>query len=318
MMDMTLSSMGYGTMLVLVTADMYLHAPAHYLLKHIAMILSLIAAVSPQINLALIAQVVWAISIATSEAAPDKILAEVELETTADDNDVPSQAKMMVDESLKLFLKNLDSSSNCDGKPWKSASETEGIKVYSSELAGQSTKRWKVETVVKAPSVEALVEELFNFDKRASGSGGWDSAVKSGRIEKTWGDYSISVMATNAAAGGAISSREFVDVRVKVPDHPAVSKGGLLIASIGIEPKTDKWCAPFPKLDKNATLGRNFSGGGVKIEPTGEPNTFNYTMVNNLNLKGWIPTSVINSATADALVESHKAMHKHLKSKFDL
>ena len=59
-------------------------------------------------------------------------------------------------------------------------------------------------------------------------------------------------------------------------------------------------------------------GGGVALIPldkdaNGEANRFKYVLVTNVDLKGWLLTSVVNSATTSAMKDSTMQMREHLQ-----
>jgi hypothetical protein len=318
------------------TLDVWQHGPVPAPLKHVGLAASLLALPVLRFEAFVAAELLWLALIAyaaaagepgkaaTEEGEAGKPAAAAAAAVESGPPAVPAEGERRLQDGLQKALINLDGGdgkNNSEGKPWKQQQDSDGIKVWNSELPGESCKRWRCETVVKAPSIQALLEELFNFDVRA-GPNGWDSAVKEGKVLAVFkGDnYSLARMSTNAAAGGAVSSREFIDIRAKYVGggHPACPEGGALITNVGLEPKKDKsWLPAMPSEDKNLVLGKSLPGGGVRISPVaGQPGLFKYEMVTNMSLGGWLPSSVINSATGGALVESMQLMHAHLKKKF--
>mmetsp|Transcript_20509 Transcript_20509/g.40321 ORF Transcript_20509/g.40321 Transcript_20509/m.40321 type:complete len:339 (+) Transcript_20509:92-1108(+) len=328
-----LSRVAFSAFFALFSVDIWLHGPAQGVAKHVALAISALAALAGRYELYILAQLAWLVALAVSEASA--IASKAELTKPASkpvSKSVPEKSKVTlekdvlpkaglerIEHSLKQFAKNLDADHTCDGKPWQLEQDRDGIKVFSAEFPGQSTKRWKVTCTCRAESLQELEAELMDFDRRV-GAKGWDTALKEGSIVKSFGEhFTIARMVTNAAAGGAISSREFFDLRVKYhgsTQHHLAPDNGSISATVGLDPKKDKtWLANVLKPDKTYVLGTSHPGGGMRITSLGD-NTFKYEMVNNMNLNGWIPTSVINSATSSALLESHQAMLAHLRKKF--
>ncbi|GBG34368.1 StAR-related lipid transfer protein 3 [Hondaea fermentalgiana] len=337
-LDWTSGQVAFSAFFVLFAADAWLHGPVQGPARHAALAVSVTAAVAGRYEAFLAAQFVWLAvlafagsptSLKKASAAP-AAGAEAQAKTATKSkregldpatgtSALPAQGKKLIEDSLSKFVKNLDPVHSCDGKTWQLEQDKDGIKVFSAAFPGQSTKRWKVTCTCRAESLHELCEELFNFDKR-TGASGWDTALKTGNIVKTFGEhFTVARMITNAAAGGAISSREFFDLRVRYngpSEYKFAPENGCLTATVGLDPKKDKsWLPSMPKPDKNYVVGTSYPGGGVRISALGK-DTFLYEMVTNMNLNGWIPTSVINTATSSALLESHQAMLAHLDKKF--
>mmetsp|Transcript_2509 Transcript_2509/g.4143 ORF Transcript_2509/g.4143 Transcript_2509/m.4143 type:complete len:332 (+) Transcript_2509:6-1001(+) len=313
--------------------DLWLHGPVPVPLNHAGLGFSLVAAAMARTEGFLIAELVWVVllvwtlatelSLGTTEA-PAKDLSDAAAspkKASSGPPDLPSEGKRLLDDALKKLEGNLQEKQNCDGLPWKVTSEKDGVKVYCSDFPGQSIKRWKVDVTIKGDSLDAILAELFDFDKRV-GPSGWDTAIKEGStLFEFKGDrYKISRMVTNAAAGGSVSSREFIDLRALVPSEElkGFPTGGVIMCNTSVDYKRDKsWLPKIKGPDKSLVTGKSFPGGGVAVIPVkGEPNTFKYTLVTSMALRGWVPVSVINTATGDALVESHQAMLQHLAKKF--
>ena len=145
-----------------------------------------------------------------------------------------------------------------------------------------------------------------------------------GEILETWdeGDeqYSLAIYSTAPAAGGAVSSRELVDLRVLLKPE----EGGFLACNTSVKDDMKKVLPMLPKGDSSLVRAFSHPGGGVRMVPSGPSPSkdnsveqmFKYTMVSNIELNGWLLASVVNSATASALVDSHEGMLTHLESKF--
>lgn len=323
----------FGVFFVAFSADLWLHGPVRGPQRHAGLLCSLAACALARYEGFLVAEALWLMLIAASmssapaapapEAAGAISSAAASAIPSADDGApvLPAKGVQMLTDCMSQFVGNLNANHSCDGKAWSLQKDQDGIKVLCAELPGKSTMRWKVSCLLKGGSLEEITGELFDFSKRV-GAQGWDTALKEGEVVADFkgGKYALARMVTNAAAGGAISSREFMDLRMRCGEgeHADAPPGGLIIASVGLDAKKDKkWLANVPPPDKSYVLGQSYSGGGVRISPVaGTPHTFLYEMVNNMDLKGWIPASVINNATSSALLESHQAMVDHLRKKF--
>uniref|UniRef100_A0A7S2S6T3 START domain-containing protein n=1 Tax=Mucochytrium quahogii TaxID=96639 RepID=A0A7S2S6T3_9STRA len=309
----------------LASFDLWLHGPVESPVKYVGLAASVTAVAFGEFDGFIVAQVVWLVCILYGVSTTEKVVKAVkEEEKVAEpvgEPVFPDIGKKRLEESLNKFLANLAPAKNCDNKEWVLNKESGPIKVFSSELSGKSTKRWKVLCEVSGATLQELAEEIMNFEVRASSTGGWDVAVKAGKVVFSYRDgYSLSTMVTAEAVGGAISSREFIDIRWKLAggEHPSAPEGGLLVTNVGVEPKKDKkWLPQIPKPDSSYILGCTYPGGGIRMTPIpGRKDAFKYEMVNNMDIKGWVPTSAVNSATASALLDSHTAMLAHLAKKF--
>jgi hypothetical protein len=72
----------------------------------------------------------------------------------------------------------------------------------------------------------------------------------------------------------------------------------------------------FPQLPSKTTGVRGYShpGSGCLIEKVeGKQNTYRYVLINAMDLGGWLPSSIINSATTSALLDGTKTMVSHLQ-----
>jgi len=309
-------------------ADVYRHGPIkHGLVRGFALSISFAAILFSRFEGFVLAELVWLLALAASivlnckEEREDKDAAARKKASprSLGPPPLPKTGHEEVEESMKQLIGNLDDKLSCDGKPWKLQQDKDGIQVYCADFPGKSTKRWKAVCIIRGATLEEIEEEVFNFDNR-SGQYGWDTAIKEGKILITFkeGKHVLSRMVTNAVAGGAISSREFFDLRWQLHenDHPEAPKGGMIATMVGLNPKHDKkWLPKLPNADSRFVLGQSYQGGGIKLTPIGEKE-FKYEIVNNVDLGGWIPTSVINTATSSAILESHQAMLQHLTKKF--
>ena len=289
--------------------DLWLHGPVQSPLRHVGLFVSLLSGLTNRFEAMVLAEFVWLIILFGRKA-------EVELQQVSDvvaTEGLDSRGKKLLEDAYKVLLGNLNEKTNADMKPWKLHAENSdyGIKVYSSEFVAQSIKRWKVEVVVKSIDIDTFLDQVFNFDIRC-GQGdtkGWDVAIKQGRIAHSFDvndEYTISVMNTHPAGGGAISSREFIDLRWRQR-----TPSNVLVTIVSPDPKIHSYLK-LPQGDKSLVRATNYPGAGIRLTvlPGGD---LKYESISNASIGGWLPTSVINSATAGAMMESHVAMVTHLR-----
>jgi hypothetical protein len=242
-----------------------------------------------------------------AEAAKAKALAA---KAPEDDRELPEAIRKLMEKAREYYLKNLNGgSTNAYGGEWKLMVEDSGVQVFQSDFPGHKCKFWKVEAEVTA-DFETLKRELVDYDLRCR----WDTGLLSGKIIKRFnkipdlGDPTLDIVYTQPAAGGMVASREIIDVGII-----ADADGGFDYINCTLpSPLTLK------EIPKKAVGERAFShlGSGMSVKPVGGvPHRYKYTLITALDLGGWLPTGVINSATTGALLDGTKAMLTHMASK---
>jgi len=220
-------------------------------------------------------------------------------------NALPENALNFLRQAKEDFLKNLGIEVNLHNQPWKVLASSDGVTISQSDFPGQKCKFWKVECEVVG-ELERIKKELMDYSIRVT----WDSAVQSGKILRTFdkteiGEPFITLMYTAPAAGGMVSPRELVDFGLLIDKEGAFD---YVYCSI---PKEFR----FPELPTKVTGERGFmhKGSGMRLENIPGTNKFKYVLINALDLGGWLPASVINTATTGALTDGTKAMMAHLE-----
>ena len=223
-----------------------------------------------------------------------------------DDNVLPPATHDFLKESRDEFFKNLAGNVNGYGQPWNVLVNANGVAISQSDFPKQKCKFWKVETEIVG-DINVIKKELMDYDTRVH----WDTTLKGGKIVKTFtkcdlGECFITVMYTAPAAGGMVSSRELVDL-------------GLLIEKPGSfdyincsMPKEMKFKEAPSKVTGERAFTHRGSGMRVELIP-GTTNKYKYILVNAMDLGGWLPVGVINSATTGALMEGTRAMVTQLE-----
>uniref|UniRef100_A0A7S3LHA1 START domain-containing protein n=1 Tax=Aplanochytrium stocchinoi TaxID=215587 RepID=A0A7S3LHA1_9STRA len=227
---------------------------------------------------------------------------------------VPGPVKDLLVKSIEDFEKNVAGEKTCDGTTWKLLEDSPDLKIYRADFPGESIKRWKVECEVEGKQ-DKIFDQLFDWNIRLK----WDTALSHGEIltelhpDGAGDRVVVNKIHTAPAGGGAVSSREMVDAGLlRYRDD-----GGLLFSAISVGPEFNKHLPCLPKPKSNPIRAFTFSGGGaalIPLEQSENPTKFKYILVSNVDLKGWLMTSVINSATSGALKDSTRAMLKQLQT----
>jgi len=311
--------------------DCYLNGPClREEEKLVAMVISIIAVLLNEQYAFILAELAW-FAVFARAGWDNKAVAPVGQVAAANQNgtahveekkanECPPALKKAIDHSLELFLKNKEGDKSCDGETWELMSEIDGDKIWRAKYPGESIFRWRARSTLYGP-LSGILAEMFDYAKRA-GPGGWDPNLAKGRIHKEYdGGYKILVYSSNPVMGGLISPREFIEGRIVKPNQPG---GEYLLAGVGLDQKTfgPVLGADFPAQDKNCTPAKSFPGGGFCMSPVNPaldpetPQEWHYTLVANTAIGGWIPTSTINTATAQVLTEATKFQKIHMNKRF--
>jgi hypothetical protein len=227
-----------------------------------------------------------------------------------DENVLPKSAHEYLKKSYEEFLINVTNvKTNHLNQPWNVLNSSEGVTISQSDYPGQKFKFWKVECEVSG-EIENIKKEIMEYDQRCK----WDSALQSGRILKTFskidiGEPYLTIFYTNPAAGGAVASREVIDFGLYIENPPSFIGFDYINCTV---PKHMK----FKEIPTKVTgeRGTTQTGSGIRVQAIeGQPGKFKYIMVNALDLSGWLPVSLINSATSGALSGGARAMIAQLE-----
>lgn len=222
-----------------------------------------------------------------------------------DDKEFPTAAKQYLLQGRDLFAKNAAADVNAFGQPWTVLATDGQVSISRSDYPNQKCKFWKAECEISG-ELETLKKEILDYDYRLK----WDTGIASGRVLKSYNDMEeghpdLCIFYTAPAAGGAVSSRELIDL-------------GLLIDVEGGFDYIN--CSPpkgmtFKEAPTKVTGERGFThqGSGMRIRPIPGTNKYKYMLISAIDLGGWLLPSIVNSATTGALMDSTKAMITHLE-----
>lgn len=136
--------------------------------------------------------------------------------------------------------------------------------------------------------VEKVFLEASLYERRIV----WDDGIESNRYVKRFsGQYDIVSYTTHSALGGVIKPRLFVDCRLLKMDK---SRGEYV-----------NCCVSWDSHDvstKGFVVGKNLPGSGLSVHPVRE-DVYQWTMIGQTDLGGWLPTSVTNGPTTDAYMK---------------
>lgn len=196
----------------------------------------------------------------------------------------------------KLVI-NLDPATalSSDGTSWAMETETEGVRIESCSTAS-SIRRFRAVTEIDAPA--HAVARCLHWEER----GKWDTNMASHRVVcDIGGDATIGHYVVNGAFG--VSKRDFVDALcVRNEDDGAVWSFGLSVEH-----------ADAP-VSSDAVRGFNFPGCGWCAQPIPSSSRCTFSYVISTDLKGWIPSMIVNRAMAGSMLALIQQMRHHLAS----
>lgn len=220
--------------------------------------------------------------------------------------------------SHRCFLQNLSDSANMDGMPWQEKKTGPMGKVLTSPMNGSKRLLYKAISLVNVADNFGnadFVEHTMTWQKRLI----WDCAtIKEGRVQAKFEDSTdLLVYASAPAVGGAVSSREWIDLRqlriVREEDG-----GGLTAILLSADPKLLPPSMPAVVAKPGTVAAKSHRGGGIRIRPLGAPSggkrQWEIITVINIELCGWLPVSIINEATTEGLTMTCKNMARYLEA----
>jgi len=109
----------------------------------------------------------------------------------------------------------------------------------------------------------------------------------------------VTSIVTSSAAGGLVKSRTLLDFGMQ-RSHP---KGGIYIANTSIPPSLPEYkLGPEPGSD-GMVRAITHAGSGCALMPIpGRPGYLSYVLVSTIDLNGWLPPSVVNTAMSTSLM----------------
>ncbi|KAL5010303.1 hypothetical protein ScPMuIL_012608 [Solemya velum] len=183
---------------------------------------------------------------------------------------------------------------------WKLESGHDVVKgcVHSRHVKKHGRKSFRLQGIIEI-SPENLYNEMVNG---LNNSPDWNPTILECRTLETLDDHSeISYNVAAEAAGGLVSSRDFINVR-----RWGQKDGIYLSAGSGVH-------YPSFKATKKYVRGENGPGGWVFRSVPDNPQQCLFTWFINTDLKGWIPKAAIDQALAGVLLEYLEYLRKHIE-----
>eukprot|EP00931_Biecheleriopsis_adriatica_P080060 TRINITY_DN5341_c0_g1_i1.p1 TRINITY_DN5341_c0_g1~~TRINITY_DN5341_c0_g1_i1.p1 ORF type:complete len:622 (+),score=112.46 TRINITY_DN5341_c0_g1_i1:85-1950(+) len=225
---------------------------------------------------------------------------------------LPKALIVEVERSFRLLELNLRRSENEDGIPWEPKSSSKDIEIWSSALSGNKKRRlWKSRIeVTMTCSYDTFQDHLNDWNKRLQ----WDKkTLADGCTIQSFGDGTDLIRyVTSPQAGGAVSSREFCDLR-GMREQLNPEGEGFLMTFLSISPDQLS-CVP-PKGPNNVR-GRVYAGSGMFARPLGPASTegtrWELFIVDNRDLGGWLPVSLVTAAMSSAMMSTCRTFRDYL------
>ncbi|XP_069547387.1 steroidogenic acute regulatory protein, mitochondrial [Brachyistius frenatus] len=197
-------------------------------------------------------------------------------------------------EAMKKALSMLE-----DREGWKKEiTETNGDVICSKVIPGAS-KVFRLEAVLEA-SVDTLYDLLF---VRVEEMHQWNPSIQHIKILKHFGPETIITHEVSAEkAGNLIGQRDFLSVRHSCKQKSRVYLGGAAIQLDSLPPQ-----AGFVRAEDGPTC--------IVIQALDEDSTKSrFTWLLNMDVKGWLPKSIVNQALPRAQLD----FTRHLRSRLSL
>jgi hypothetical protein len=216
--------------------------------------------------------------------------------------------------SVELITGHLQNDVNGYGLPWEIAKNSNGIEIFRSKVPGQSRMVWKGRwTVTSEAGLLQIMEEWKDWGKRLK----FDLSFGDGAILKTFADGS-DIDRCHTKQILTVSPREFLQLRSW---RHFSDDSGFLHTMTSVTPQ-DMVGSPTPA--RGVVRGDNLPGCGMRwtllpsdaIDVGGPANTsgrkdWMFEVVIENDPKGWIPTSVINSAMTTQIADTARGTIKH-------
>jgi hypothetical protein len=212
-------------------------------------------------------------------------------------------------EGVQVLLKNIREDKNSEDKPWIKKLEKVvdqcPLVVHESEVPNSSLYRFKC--VIDIPYHPDLVQRVMHDNVTRLK---WDTNIDQLEVidiqTATSDKPRVFLLRSATKAVGPISARDFVDVTAVLNDsNGKLISGGGSIVDLG----------RFP-IQSGFVRGWNTSGGGWYYEPMEKDGKIIGCRVHYViqtDLKGWLPTMIVNGAIAGSYVTFFTDFLKHLK-----
>lgn len=184
---------------------------------------------------------------------------------------------------------------------WKSEKVKDGI-VVESRVVPSGRKIFRLKG-----SLDARAEDVFNLIVfRPQDAPKWGGNVTSSYVVRQIDSHTdIVYNSTGVAGGGMVSCRDFVNLR-------RWEKRGDVFVSCNASVEVDE--VP-PKKDH--IRGENGPGGWAMREAEDNPNRTEYVWLFDVDLKGWLPQSVIDTALSFMLYSTGQGVKKYVRETLD-
>eukprot|EP00659_Diplonema_papillatum_P012641 gene12641-19581_t len=196
-----------------------------------------------------------------------------------------------------------------EGCAW-TKEKSEPYHIVSAKHRSNPNRWFRLETVVPGLDAEAMMGIIANPDKKLE----WDKtltwihAAKRFEVDGHWMD--VEAFTSAPAVGGVVSPRLFVDGRLtKIVRNAQGRIEKVISVTAGI-----KRCAPYAeevgltrieKLASKTKLIRAYTSPGNGIFFEALPNgALKLVVLVHIDIGGWLPVSLINTATATAMCSS--------------
>jgi hypothetical protein len=230
--------------------------------------------------------------------------------TTQQVASLPPALAVVAARSFDMITRHFQDDVNAYGCPWEVSKSNNALKVWRSKVPGQSRMVWKVNfTISTNSSLPDIMDEFKNWDKRLK----FDVTYAEGAVLKTFQDgtdgYDIDHCRTKPIL--TIASREFVQFRSW---RHLPGESGFVHTFTSV---TSEDMPGLPAPSKHVR-GEVLPGSGTKFtllpsSDAGESlkNDWAVEIVSESDLKGWIPTSVLNSAMTMVITDTARAITNH-------
>ncbi|XP_037547025.1 steroidogenic acute regulatory protein, mitochondrial [Nematolebias whitei] len=174
--------------------------------------------------------------------------------------------------------------------------ENNGDVIYSKVIAGTGTV-FKLEAVLEA-SVNELYDLLF---VRVEEMPRWNPNIQQIKVLKQVGPETVVTHEVTAEmAGNVMGQRDFLSVRHSCKQDSCVYLGGAAIQLESFPPQTG-----FVRAEDRPTC--------IIIRPLDKDTTkSSFTWLLNMDIKGWLPTSIVNHALPQAQLAFTRHLRRHL------
>eukprot|EP00924_Labyrinthula_sp_SR-Ha-C_P016719 augustus_masked-scaffold_6-processed-gene-12.46-mRNA-1 protein AED:1.00 eAED:1.00 QI:0/-1/0/0/-1/1/1/0/328 len=265
------------------------------------------------------------IEVAGAKEFPEKKKETEEKSTSTTIYRIKPSILSKIDESRHIFITSLK-------EHWTEHTHEESddykITVSHCPIHGSSFLRWKVESSYQLASNISNVEaakvftQIYDPILRSK----WDDALSTGADLSSFSgdDYNLLVnkVVTAPAAGGIVSSREILVCNYFRNEKNNASAEKFHVSQLDCSRLTAEEKQSLNIYSKGAeetVRAKVYNGCGIELTIEAKESgvcLFKSTMMTAVDLKGWLPVTVINKATGQALLSSEKKLIKHLNAVF--